>query len=139
MFLSGVLFVLFLAGCWLYCLTDAALTPAAEFPGLRKRVWIAVIAVTFIFGAVAWVIARRSSRTRRWPLRSADHPALAGYNNVLWYPNHHPTTAADPYLARALARHPASRSRNTRPIVRIGPDDDPEFLSELAERIRGER
>ena len=25
MFLSGVLFVLFLAGCWVYCLTDAAL------------------------------------------------------------------------------------------------------------------
>jgi len=40
MFLSAVLFVLFLAGCWLYCLTDAALTPAAQFPGLRKPVWI---------------------------------------------------------------------------------------------------
>ena len=48
MFLSGVLFILFLAGCWLYCLTDAARTPAAEFSGLPKRSWIAVIAVTFI-------------------------------------------------------------------------------------------
>jgi hypothetical protein len=38
MFLSGVLFVLFLAGCWLYCLTDAALTPAAEFRRFHKRV-----------------------------------------------------------------------------------------------------
>ncbi len=40
MLLSGVLFVLFLAGCWLYCLTDAALTPAEEFPGWRKRTWL---------------------------------------------------------------------------------------------------
>ena len=138
MFLSGVPFVLFLAGCWLYCLIDAALTPGADFPGLRKRVWIAVIAVTFVFGAIAWVIARKSSRSRRWPLTSADHPALAGYNNVVWYPDHRSATA-DPYLAGALARHPSSRSRNTEPIVPIGPDDDPEFLRELAERIRGEQ
>ena len=47
MLLSGVLFVLFLAGCWLYCLTDAALTPAEEFPGWRKRTWLVVIAVVY--------------------------------------------------------------------------------------------
>jgi hypothetical protein len=138
MFLSGVPFVLFLAGCWLYCLIDAALTPAADFPGLRKRGWIAVIAVTFILGAIAWVIVRKSLRTRRRLLTSADQPALANYHNVLWYPDQ-PTTPADPFLTEALARHPASRSRNTGPIVPIGPDDDPEFLRELAERIRGDQ
>ena len=51
MLLSGVLFVLFLAGCWLYCLTDAALTPAVEFPACRSGPGSAVIAVTFIAGA----------------------------------------------------------------------------------------
>ena len=40
MLLSGVLFVLFLAGCWVYCLTDAALTPTEAFPGWRKRTWV---------------------------------------------------------------------------------------------------
>ena len=64
MLLSGVLFVLFLAGCWLYCLTDAALTPADEFPGWRKQTWIVVIAVTLIAGAIAWVIARRNWRAQ---------------------------------------------------------------------------
>jgi hypothetical protein len=113
MFLSGVLFVLFLAGCWLYCLTDAALTPASGFPGLRKPVWIAVIALTFIVGAVAWAIARYLTRRRR---------------------------AVNLFLAsEALARHPASRSRQAdssyRPLP-AGPDDDPEFLRQLAERIR---
>ena len=43
MLLSGVLFVLFLAGCWLYCLTDAALTPAVEYRGLSKSTWICII------------------------------------------------------------------------------------------------
>ena len=114
MFLSGVLFVLFLAGCWLYCLTDAALTPASAFPGLRKQVWIAVISVTFVLGAAAWVIARRRSRSAK---------------------------AVDLLLAsEALARHPASRSRLADPSFRalpIGPDDDPEFLQMLGRLISG--
>jgi hypothetical protein len=113
MFLSGVLFVLFLAGCWLYCLTDAALTPASEFPGLRKQAWIAVIFVTFILGAMAWAIARYLNRSTR---------------------------AVDLFMAaEAVARHPASRARQADPSFRhfpIGPDDDPEFLRQLAERIR---
>jgi hypothetical protein len=115
MFLSGVLFVLFLAGCWLYCLTDAALTPAAEFPGLRKGVWVTAIAATFILGALAWVIVRYVYR----PARSID-AILA--------------------TEVALARHPASRARQADSSVQalpIGPDDDPEFLHRLAERIRG--
>ena len=113
MFLSGVLFVLFLAGCWLYCLTDAVLTPASQFRGLRKPAWIAVIALTLILGAAAWTIARyRSRRTRAVNLFLA---------------------------AEAVARHPASRARQANPSYRpfpVGPDDDPEFLRQLAERLR---
>src|ERR1700743_2637118 len=58
MFLSGVLFVVFLGGCWLYCLTDAALAPPADFPWLGKRIWIAVMLVLPVLGALPWVIAR---------------------------------------------------------------------------------
>jgi hypothetical protein len=109
MFLSAVLFVAFLAGCWL---------------------------------AFVWFIARESRRIRYRSLMSADHPAITGYDalNVSWYP-HEPTTAAETFpAAEALARHPANRSRNApgRPVP-IGPDDDPEFLRQLAERIRGEQ
>ena len=86
MLLSGVLFVLFLAGCWLYCLTDAALTPAEEFPGWRKRTWIAVIAVTLIAGAIAWLIARRNWRASQWP-PAATHLMIIDRNspNVIWF------------------------------------------------------
>jgi hypothetical protein len=41
--------------------------------------------------------------------------------------------------SEALARHPATRSRLADPSFRalpIGPDDDPEFLQMLADRIR---
>ena len=74
MLLSAVLFVLFLAGCWLYCLTDAALTPAAEYRGLSKAAWISIISATFIAGGLAWLIARRSRRSRSW-VAVATHPA----------------------------------------------------------------
>jgi len=125
MLLSAVLFVLFLAGCWLYCLTDAALTPAAEFRGLSKSAWIYVIAATFVVGAFAWLIARRSWRTKSWVTAKAGPRAVAGADfsrNPTW-------TAAD----TAIARHPAGRSV---PLPK-GPDDDADFLRRLDDRIRG--
>jgi hypothetical protein len=120
---SGVLFVLFLGCCWLYCLTDAALTPTAEFPGLLKRAWIVFIAVAFAPGAIAWLIARRTWRARHWPLTAAGQLASYDSTNVMWYPDRPPAPAD-----AALARHPASRSRKSiRPgrTAPIGPDDDP--------------
>jgi hypothetical protein len=139
MFLSGVLFILFLAGCWLYCLTDAALTPAAEFPGLRKRTWVAAIALTFILGAAAWYLTRSRRRHRRWPHTSVAHVTLAHHEGIDpgWYPGR-PVTAAE----AAFARHPASQAWRAAALgsaVPVGPDDDPEFLRQLSERIRREQ
>ena len=123
MLLSGVLFVLFLAGCWLYCLADAALTPAVEYRGLSKSTWICIISATFIVGALAWLIARRSRRSKSWVTASAG----------TWCS---PWSTAD----AAAARHPAARAKQPsrgRPPVQQGPDDDPEFLRQLDRRIRG--
>jgi hypothetical protein len=134
MLLSGVLFVLFLAGCWLYCLTDAALTPARQYQGLSKTAWLAIIASMFVVGAVAWLVARRSRRVGSWTSSHAALVTLASHGNgdftwTRW-------TAADD----AIARHPAGRSRKAAADSRTapkGPDDDPEFLRHLDHRIRG--
>jgi hypothetical protein len=140
MLLSGVLFVLFLAGCWLYCLADAALTPAADFRGLSKAAWVGIITATFIAGAIAWLITRRSRRPRSWATGQASHAAFPGPGfttpgdtDVIWYAH---WTAAD----EAVARHPAGRSKQTTQgglAAPKGPDDDPEFLRLLDHRIRG--
>src|SRR5215469_10331397 len=123
MLLSGVLFVLFLAGCWLYCLTDAALTPAVEYRGLSKSTWICIISATFIVGALAWLVARRSRRSKSWVTASAGGT---------WYS---PWATAD----AAVFRHPAvgakQPSRGWQHLPQ-GPDDDPEFLRQLGQRIR---
>lgn len=136
MLLPGVLFALFLAGCWLYCLTDAARTPAGDYLGWPKRAWLVLIAVTFIVGALAWIVAGRRARARRCPASAADHLAIASLDDVhVHWDQHRPRSdAAD----AALARHPAGRSRLAGRQVPKGPDDDPEFLRQLARRIQGD-
>jgi hypothetical protein len=136
MFLSGALFALFLTGCWLYCLTDAILTPAPEVRGLSKRTWVTVVAVTFIGGAFAWLIARRPARESA-QLRPSqmlasvpDGAAAAGDDEE--YLEGQQWTAADD----AAARHPAGRARTDQQVPK-GPDDDQEFLRELDRTIRG--
>ena len=130
MLLSGALLALFMTGFWLYCLTDAILTPAADCRGLTKQVWVALIGVTFIAGAFAWLIVRRPARDTapvpepRWePDGSEDAGDVEG---LTW-------TAADD----AVARHPAGRGKAADPhVAPKGPDDDREFLAVLEQAIR---
>jgi hypothetical protein len=131
MLLSGALLALFMTGFWLYCLTDAILTPVADCRGLSKQFWVAVIAVTFIAGAFAWIIIRRPVRdSARVPMampswdsdRADDEGDLEGW------------TSTDD----AAARHPAGRAEVTdAQTTPKGPDDDPEFLRALDQAIRG--
>jgi hypothetical protein len=136
MLLSGALLALFMMGFWLYCLTDAIMTPAAECRGMPKQAWIVVIAVTFIGGAVAWLIVRQPAdsslgplaRTPRWDPDRAGHCGEDFFRTGRW------TDADD-----AVARHPAGRARvaGAGRAAPIGPDDDPEFLRVLDRLIRG--
>src|SRR6266704_3700872 len=129
MLLSGALFALFMMGFWLYCLTDAILTPASECRGLSKPAWIAVITLTFVGGAIAWLIAREPLRSSsgspapasRWDPDAPgdlDDPGDGYFRNRRW-------TAADD----AVARHPAGRGRapGSGQAVPRGPDAGPEF------------
>lgn len=134
MLLASALFALFLGGFWLYCLTDAILTPGSECRGMPKPAWIALIAVTFVGGAVAWLIVRQPVRTPV-PARVPSSPFLVEELDEEEYqdPDSYRWTDADD----AVARHPAGRARDTSPAgLPKGPDDDPAFLQALARAIR---
>jgi hypothetical protein len=135
MLLSGVLFVLFLAGCaitWLLARRNRQTNSRAY--------------------------RRANRRSNRRPTSDATHLMIIDRSggNVLWYP-HPPTTTSESSADAALSRHPAGRSRpnRSRPgdtrsgdersdgrgrsgrSLPRGPDDDPEFLRQLAQRIHG--
>src|SRR5580658_6479756 len=134
MLLSGALFALFMAGIWLYCLTDAILTPVGEFRGLSKPAWIAVIAVTFLAGALAWLIARQPLRTSYRALVVAQRRGRDGFDEEGYLLSSRWTDADD-----AVARHPAGRAMAANPLpIPRGPDDDPEFLRTLSRAIDGD-
>ena len=59
MLVLGALFALLVAGFWLYCLADVALTPSNECHRLPKAAWIAIVAGAFVIGAVVWLAVRR--------------------------------------------------------------------------------
>jgi hypothetical protein len=134
MVLSGALFALFIAGIWLYCLTDAMLTPVGEFRGLSKPAWIAVIVVTFIAGALAWLVARRPLRGSSRTPAPARRRGRDGFDEEGYLASSRWTDADD-----AVARHPAGRAMAADPqAIPRGPDDDPEFLRMLSRAIDGD-
>ena len=94
-------------------------------PGPAQAGLVAVIAVTFIGGAFAWLIVRR-------PVRD---PSPLPVPRPGCFPDDGPGRAdADD----AAPRQPASgRTVSGRPDLAKGPDDDPDFLRALAEVIRG--
>jgi hypothetical protein len=118
------LFLLLPTGCWLYSLTDVALTPAVAFRGRSKGTWFVIVALTFIVGAIAWLMVRRAMRVRVVVRGSGPDDLVRGYR---WL-------AADD----AVARHPAGQSRALDVLEPRGPDDDPDFLAELDRLIHGE-
>jgi hypothetical protein len=136
MLLSVALFTLFMTGFWLYCLTDAILTPASEFRGMPKPAWIVVLIVTFIGGAIAWLIVGQPARNSsalltpmpRWDPDRLDDLGADYFQTARW------TDADD-----AVVRHPAGRARaaDTGRSAPKGPDDDPEFLRALDRAIHG--
>lgn len=135
MLLVGALLALFMTGFWLYCLTDAILTPASECRGMSKSAWIVVITATFIGGAIAWLIFRP-------PVRSSS----ALLTPMPRFGQDEPDDSGDDFRARrwtdadeAVARHPAGRARvaDADRGMPKGPDDDPEFLRALDRAIRG--
>jgi hypothetical protein len=131
MLLAGALLALFVTGFWLYCLTDAVLTPAPDCRGLPKLAWIVIITLTFIGGAIAWLVVKEPVRYSAAPLPRWD-PDRPG----------DPDDPDEDYFRAgrwtetgyAVARHPAGRTKVAAPR---GPDDDPEFLRALDRAIRG--
>jgi hypothetical protein len=115
---GGILFLAALA-IWLYCVLDALSSDRDRIRTLSKGLWVAIILLGFIVGAVAWVVwgRPRASSPRR--------PTLGSSGRTAW-----PTRPGrtDDAPANGLF------GRGTQ----LAPDDDPEFLASLDRRAAQE-
>ncbi len=115
------------------CLLDVATTPQRFFDLPTKQMWLIVIVAFWAFGAAAWLMAGRGevqarrnwdNEVDRWVARQA-HAAGPGY----------------PPGSGAGSGRPIAPSRRVRQAAAnqtrfVAPDDNPEFLLELEQRIR---
>jgi hypothetical protein len=132
MLLAVILFGLVTVGFVVPCLIDVAVTPASDLRSLTKPAWLLIVVFLSAFGAAAWLAVGRPDRLGRTvpPGYLAGAPSI-GQQEAL---RRHPAGRAmdpsvDPVLSRALQAGEV-------PYRPMGPDDDEEFLEELARRIR---
>jgi hypothetical protein len=98
-----------------YCVLDVARSDAAAVRHLPKTLWVIAIVLLPFIGGFAWLLVGR--------------PGAGGGGAV--------PPARPSGRDRARTSHPSSGDRpRPRPGTPPGPDDDPEFLSRLDERIR---
>lgn len=132
MFLVGALFVLVTIGLVVPCLIDVAVTPDCEVRGMAKPWWVLTLVFLSALGATAWLVAGRPRRRTRAYRFQPYGAAYLGPEDAM---RRHPAGQATHLGYDAPSSGPALRAGA--PARPAGPDDDPEFLEELARRIRG--
>lgn len=112
MLVLAAVLVLVALGVWLFCLFEVLSTDEGETRHLPKFGWFVVVLFGFDLGAVAWLLfgRRRGLVTARVPAWPRDFLISRGDDGP---------------------RDPARQ-------IPLGPDDDPEFLSRLDRRLRGD-
>jgi hypothetical protein len=130
MLLAVILFGLVTVGFVVPCLIDVAVTPASDLRTLTKPAWLLIVACLSAFGAAAWLAVGRPDRRSVLPRYLAGTPPI-GQQEAL---RRHPAgRAMDPSIDPVLSQALQGGAVAYRPK---GPDDDEEFLEELARRIR---
>jgi hypothetical protein len=131
MLLGFVLFGLVTVGFVVPCLIDVAVTPPGGSRRLTKRAWVLLMVFCSAFGAAAWLVAGRPAHHGRiLPRRLEDAPFVGPHDAI----RRHPAgRSMDAGLGGPAGR--TAQRASSAPARPMGPDDDPEFLQEIARRI----
>jgi hypothetical protein len=127
MLLLCVIFALITLGFVAPCVIDIAMTPRQHFGLPGKETWLVVAVAFWAFGAAAWLIAgRRDVQAQRLWFDATGH-WTRGDEPVVRY-------AGGTGLRFGVTRR--VRPAAVAPARFVAPDDNPDFLLELEDRIR---
>ncbi|MFA9446752.1 PLDc N-terminal domain-containing protein [Egicoccus sp. AB-alg6-2] len=107
-----------------YCLLDVVLSDEHEVRNLPKLAWVLLVVLVWGLGGLVWLLAGRPVRAGAAPGGGPTRPVRGGPPPHRTPPGPHPAGRGRPY--------PPSR-----PAAPRGPDDDPDFLRRLDDRLRG--
>ena len=127
MLLLCVIFVLITLGFVVPCVIDIAMTPRQHFGLPGKETWLVVAIAFWAFGAAAWLIAgRHDVRAQRLWFDATGH----------WTRGDEPVVRYAGGTGLRLRRTWRGRQAAMAPVRFVAPDDNPDFLLELEDRIR---
>jgi hypothetical protein len=112
----------------LYCVLDVILSEAVLVRNLPKLTWLLLVLFVPLIGGIAWLVAGRPETAGAAPGSHISRGRPPGYRySTRGNPVRPPTGRSDV---------PGPRDRRALPPAPQGPDDDPEFLRDIAERLR---
>lgn len=106
------LLALFYVAFFLYVLLDVALSEPSLVRNLPKLTWVLLVVLVPLAGGIAWLVAGRPEHATATPGSTRSRRRGSG---------------------RKASPHGSPGRRNDPPP--LGPDDDPEFLRRLDERL----
>ena len=125
----------------IFAWVDCLLTPRPYVRMLPKAVWVVLIALPYV-GALGWIIAGRTLHPREPRRRATDPPAgvFGSFGRV----GSHQARPRIVDTATAIAtgrKRTGTRTGTGAPpsTWTVAPDDDPEFLRQLGERLKKDR
>ncbi len=139
MLLLVAVFALLTVGFVVPCVIDIVMTPTHHFDLPSKQTWLAVAVGFWAFGAAAWLLVGRRDVRMRAVCDDLTSSWKSGAEESLWSVPGRSSRARGWRAAGRYTHGPLYQDGALlRPTRFVAPDDNPEFLLELARRIRGD-
>jgi hypothetical protein len=124
----GLVLTLVLVGIWIYSIMDIVTTPPEDVQFLPKILWLFLVVLFMALAAVLWLLLGRRRSTVAGGAHDGSGMSHPSRQRPAW---DNRGSSTDPFGIR----QPRARTRRNR-VQPLAPDDDPEFLRELSDRIR---
>jgi hypothetical protein len=128
----GLVLTLVLVGVWIYAIMDIITSPAEDVRFLPKLLWLLLVVFFMAAAAILWLLFGRPRRLHADAADGGPGEGHASHRHAAYDVG----AGADGSAPDSFGiRQPRIRARR-HAQRQLAPDDDPDFLRELSDRIR---